>query len=78
LAKLCVVSVSADHGKSGGLVASSVLPFLLKTGVTHTVPEIRRISIKTLSEMIDSAGSLIVPHLPELIPCLLKATGELF
>lgn len=77
LAKLCIVSVSADHGKSGGQVASSVLPFLLKTGVTHTVPEIRKLSIKTLSEMIDSAGSLIVPHLPELIPCLLKATGEL-
>lgn len=27
--------------------------------------------------MIDSAGSLILPHLSALIPCLLKATGEL-
>lgn len=26
--------------------------------------------------MIDSSGSLIAPHLPMLIPCLLKATGE--
>lgn len=27
--------------------------------------------------MIDSSGSLITPHLPSLIPCLLRATGEL-
>lgn len=27
--------------------------------------------------MIDSSGALIAPHLPSLIPCLLKATGEL-
>lgn len=42
LAKLCVVSVSSDHGKSSTAVSSSVLPFFLKTGVTHTVGEIRR------------------------------------
>lgn len=77
LEKLCVISVSCDHGKSGTSVSSSVLPFLLETGVTHTVPEIRRLSLKTISEMIDSTGQLIHPHLSALIPCLLKATGEL-
>ena len=77
LAKLCVVSVSCDHGKSGLSVSSSILPFLLETGVTHTVQEIRGLSLKTVSEMIDSSGQLIHPHLSELIPCLLKATGEL-
>lgn len=77
LAKLCVVSVSCDHGKSGLSVSSSVLPFLLEIGVTHTVAEIRRVSLKTISEMIDSSGQLIQPHLADLIPCLLKATGEL-
>lgn len=75
--KLCVVAVSCDHGKRGAAVASSVLPFLLETGVTHTVGEIRSLSLKTVSEMIDSSGELIKPHLPSLIPCLLKATGEL-
>lgn len=77
LAKLCVVSVSCDHGKSGLSVSSSVLPFLLEVGVTHTVGEIRRLSLRTVSEMIDSSGQLIHPHLSDLIPCLLKATGEL-
>lgn len=77
LAKLCVVAVSCDHGKSGLSVSSSVLPFLLETGVTHTVGEIRRLSLRTVSDMIDSSGQLIHPHLSELIPCLLKATGEL-
>lgn len=77
ISKLCVVAVSCDHGKRGAAVAASVLPFLLETGVTHTVAEIRRLSLKTVSEMIDSSGELIKPHLPSLIPCLLKATGEL-
>lgn len=27
--------------------------------------------------MIETSGALITPHLPSLIPCLLKATGEL-
>lgn len=71
------MSVSLDHGKSSLAVSSSVLPLFLEIGVTHTVPEIRRLSIKTVAEMIDSAGSLILPHLSDLIPCLLKATGEL-
>uniref|UniRef100_A0A1I8MU05 Proteasome-associated protein ECM29 homolog n=1 Tax=Musca domestica TaxID=7370 RepID=A0A1I8MU05_MUSDO len=77
LSKLCVTAASSDHGKSGSAVASSILPFLLETGVTHVVADIRKISIKTISEMIDSSGALIAPHLPSLIPCLLKATGEL-
>ncbi|CAD7011930.1 unnamed protein product [Ceratitis capitata] len=76
LSKLCVSAASSDHGKSGLAVASSILPLLLQTGVTHTVADIRKVSIRTISEMIDSSGSLIAPHLPMLIPCLLKATGE--
>ena len=77
LAKLCVVSVSCDQGKSGTSVSSSILPFLLEVGVTHTVSTIRQLSLKTVSEMIDSSGQFIMPHLAALIPCLLKATGEL-
>lgn len=76
VSKLCVISVSCDHGKNGLSLSSSILPFLLETGVTHLVPEIRRLSLLTVSEMIDSSGQLIQPHLSELIPCLLKATGE--
>ncbi|XP_055855013.1 proteasome-associated protein ECM29 homolog [Episyrphus balteatus] len=77
LSKICVKAASSDHGKSGLAVASSILPLLLETGVGHTVADIRKVSIQTISEMIESSGSLITPHLPSLIPCLLKATGEL-
>lgn len=53
------------------------MPVLLNVGITHTVAEIRSLSMKTLSELIDSSGSLITGHLSVLVPCLLKATGEL-
>lgn len=49
----------------------------MNVGITHTVLEIRTISMKTLSELIDTSGSLLTAHLPVLVPCLLKATGEL-
>lgn len=71
------MAASPDHGKSGKVVASTILPLLLDVGVTHTVAEIRALSMKTLSEIIDSSGSILTPHLPVLVPCLLKATGEL-
>nr|XP_019552043.2 proteasome-associated protein ECM29 homolog [Aedes albopictus] len=77
LSKVCVVAASSDHSKSGLNVASSIIPMFLEQGVTHTVAEIRKLSIKTLSDLIDSAGSLILPHLTSLVPCLLQATGEL-
>lgn len=77
LSKVCVVAASAGHGKSGMNVASSILPLILDTGVTHNVAEIRQLSLKTVSELIESSGSLIQPHLDILIPCMLKATGEL-
>lgn len=74
---MCVVAASSDHGKSGGAVATSILPLLLETGVTHTVVDIRKISVRTISDMIDSSRELIKPHLPTLVPCLLRATGEI-
>lgn len=77
LSKVCVVAASSDYGKSGSNVASSILPLLLDTGVAHNVAEIRQISIKTVSALVESSRDLIKPQLPKLIPCLLKATGEL-
>ncbi|KAL7736336.1 hypothetical protein ACLKA6_014807 [Drosophila palustris] len=77
LGKLCVLASSSEHGKSGTAVAASILPYLLEVGVGHKVADIRKVSIKTISEMIDSSGALIAPHLATLIPCLLRATGEL-
>lgn len=77
LSKAFIVACSADHGKTGQRIARTVLPFLLENGITNVVPEVRRISISTVSEMIDETGTTILPHLSQLIPCLLQATGEL-
>lgn len=77
LSKICIAAASCNRGKSGRVVANTVIPIILDIGVTHTVAEIRSLSMKTLSEIIDSSGSILAPHLPVLVPCLLKATGEL-
>ncbi|XP_058829138.1 proteasome-associated protein ECM29 homolog [Topomyia yanbarensis] len=77
LSKVCVAAASSDRSKSGLNVSASIIPLFLETGVTNTVAEIRKLSIKTLSDLIDWAGSLILPHLTSLVPCLLRATGEL-
>lgn len=71
------MAASTNNGKAGEIVAGTVIPVLLNVGITHAVSEIRALSMKTLSELIDSSGSLLTPHLPVLVPCLLKATGEL-
>ncbi|KAG5667004.1 hypothetical protein PVAND_015007 [Polypedilum vanderplanki] len=77
LSKLCAAAVSCDHGKRESfLICNTILPILLEPGCTHTIPEIRAISLMTISEIIDSSGDLIQPHLVILIPSLLKATGE--
>lgn len=75
--QICIVAASTNNGKAGELVASTIIPVLLNVGITNTVVEIRTLSMKTLSELIDTSGSLLTPHLPVLVPCLLKATGEL-
>lgn len=83
LSKCCVIGAgsggtsSGGASKSGHAIAASILPLILETGVTHQVAEIRALSMRTLSELIDSSGALLTPHLPRLVPCLLKATGEL-
>lgn len=75
--QICIVAASTNNGKSGEIVSSTIMPVLLNVGITHTVAEIRTLSMKTLSELIDSSGSLLKSHLARLVPCLLKATGEL-
>lgn len=77
LSKICIAAASSNNGKSGKVVAGNILPILLDIGITHTVAEIRTLSMKTISDIIDSSGSLLTPHLSKLVPCLLKATGEL-
>lgn len=58
-------------------MVKTIIPFILETGITHIVPEIRQISIKTLTEIINTSESLIVPQLKNIVPALLIAAGEL-
>lgn len=58
-------------------MVEAILPPLLNTGITHTVTEIRLVSLQTVSELVSSAGKQLKPFLPKLIPALLQATGEL-
>ncbi|KAF7270517.1 hypothetical protein GWI33_016522 [Rhynchophorus ferrugineus] len=77
LSKLCIRGCDISQGKAGVKMVEAILPPLLNTGITHTVAEIRLISLQTVSELVSSAGKQLKPFLPKLIPALLQATSEL-
>ncbi|KAL5274963.1 KIAA0368 family protein [Megaselia abdita] len=77
LGKLCTQACSSDHSKNAKAVVKTIIPFILGNGITHIVPEIRQVSIHTLTEIINISGSFIEPQLKTIIPALLNATGEL-
>ncbi|XP_069674508.1 proteasome adapter and scaffold protein ECM29 isoform X2 [Periplaneta americana] len=77
LSKLCVRCCDVSNGKAGEEMVRTILPVLLNTGICNTVSEVRQISLHTISQLVGSAGNLLKPHLPLLIPALLEATGEL-
>lgn len=77
LSKACLVASSSDHGKAGKRIVRTVLPFILETGVTNVVPEIRRVSLRLVSDLIEGAGeATISQHMVQMVPCLLQATGD--
>ncbi|KDR13581.1 proteasome-associated protein ECM29 homolog isoform X2 [Zootermopsis nevadensis] len=77
LSKLCVRCCDVSNGKAGEEMVRTILPVLLNSGICNTVSEVRAISLQTISQLVGSAGNLLKPHLPLLIPALLEATGEL-
>ncbi|KAL1514253.1 hypothetical protein ABEB36_003540 [Hypothenemus hampei] len=77
LSKLCVRGSDVSQGKAGVKMMEVMLPILLNNGITHTVSEIRIISLQTVSELVNSAGDQVKPFLAKLIPALLQATGEM-
>ncbi|PSN33838.1 Proteasome-associated protein ECM29 [Blattella germanica] len=77
LSKLTVQCCDVSRGKVGEEMVRKVLPVLLNVGICNTVFEVRAVSLQCLSQLVGSAGSLLKPHLPVLIPALLEATGEL-
>ncbi|XP_063216942.1 proteasome adapter and scaffold protein ECM29 isoform X2 [Bacillus rossius redtenbacheri] len=79
LGKLCLrtCGVGASAGKAGNEVVRAVLPVLLDTGICNSVQEVRTLSLQLVSQLVGTTGSLLQPHLAQLVPALLEAAGEL-
>ncbi|KAF5273782.1 hypothetical protein FQA39_LY00897 [Lamprigera yunnana] len=76
VSKLCIKACNVSYGKAAVKMVQSILPVLLD-GITSSVAEIRSVCLLTLSEIVVAAGDQLKPFLPQLIPALLEATGEL-
>ncbi|OXU22910.1 hypothetical protein TSAR_016170 [Trichomalopsis sarcophagae] len=74
--RVCIRQCDASHGKTGEELLQVILPVLLEEGITHTVSQIRMISLQTVSQLVTTAGSLLKPSIPFLIPALLNSIGE--
>lgn len=77
LSKICIRACDTTQGKAGQEMVKVVLPVLLENGICNNVSEVRAISLQTVSQLVNVAGSQLKPHLPVLLPALLEATGEL-
>ncbi|XP_062455207.1 proteasome adapter and scaffold protein ECM29 isoform X4 [Rhea pennata] len=77
LSKVCVKMCDPSKGAAGQKTVAVLLPCLLDKGIVSTVTEVRSLSINTLVKISKSAGSLLKPHTPKLIPALLESLSVL-
>ncbi|XP_069486911.1 proteasome adapter and scaffold protein ECM29 isoform X2 [Ambystoma mexicanum] len=77
LSKICVKMCDSSKGVSGQRTVAILLPCLLDTGMMSTVSEVRTLSINTLVKISKSAGAMLKPHTPKLIPALLESLSVL-
>ncbi|KFP77947.1 Proteasome-associated protein ECM29, partial [Acanthisitta chloris] len=73
LSKVCVKMCDPSKGAAGQKTIAVLLPCLLDKGIVSTVAEVRSLSINTLVKISKSAGSMLKPHAPKLIPALLES-----
>lgn len=76
LSKSCI-KVCESTGEESEKMLKEVLPTLLTSGITSTVPEVRNVSLQTVSKLCRTGGSLVRPHLGTLVPALLEALSGL-
>lgn len=70
--------VAAGTSKNGEEPLKIALPFLLTQGLGSSVPEVKSVSLDTLTQCISLAGqSSITPLLPTIVPPLLEALSGL-
>ncbi len=77
LSRASIKMCDSANPKSGERAVQAVIPPLLETGLASSVAEVRAVVINTVAKVTKSAGVLLKPHLPKLIPALLEATGEM-
>uniref|UniRef100_A0A8B9G0W6 Ecm29 proteasome adaptor and scaffold n=1 Tax=Amazona collaria TaxID=241587 RepID=A0A8B9G0W6_9PSIT len=77
LSKVCVKMCEPSKGAAGQKTVAVLLPCLLDKGIVSTVAEVRSLSINTLVKISKSAGSMLKPHAPKLIPALLESLSVL-
>ncbi|NXQ55389.1 ECM29 protein, partial [Anthoscopus minutus] len=77
LSKVCVKMCDPSKGAAGQKTIAVLLPCLLDKGIVSTVAEVRSLSINTLVKISKSAGSMLKPHAPKLIPTLLESLSVL-
>uniref|UniRef100_A0A4W3HWX3 Ecm29 proteasome adaptor and scaffold n=1 Tax=Callorhinchus milii TaxID=7868 RepID=A0A4W3HWX3_CALMI len=77
LSKVCVRMCDPSNGAAGQRAIAVLLPCLLDKGIMSDVAEVRSQSINTLVKISKSAGALLKPHAPRLIPALLESLSVL-
>ncbi|XP_072010829.1 proteasome adapter and scaffold protein ECM29 isoform X2 [Engystomops pustulosus] len=77
LSKVCIRMCEPCKGATGQKTIAVLLPCLLDKGIMSTVTEVRALSINTLVKISKSAGELLRPHTPKLIPALLESLSVL-
>ncbi|XP_056374752.1 proteasome adapter and scaffold protein ECM29 [Hyla sarda] len=77
LSKVCIRMCEPCRGAAGQKTIAVLLPCLLDKGIISTVTEVRALSINTLVKISKSAGELLKPHTPKLIPALLESLSVL-
>ncbi|XP_066469723.1 proteasome adapter and scaffold protein ECM29 isoform X2 [Tiliqua scincoides] len=77
LSKVCVKMCDPSKGAAGQKTIAVLLPCLLDKGMMSTVTEVRTLSINTLVKISKSAGAMLKPHAPKLIPALLESLSVL-
>merc|ERR1712223_867441 len=79
LSRTCIrMCDSAQSGvKASEETVQIILPPILDKGLSSNVSEVRALALNTVIKITKSAGPLLKPHIPQLIPALLEATSEM-
>ncbi|XP_058794814.1 proteasome adapter and scaffold protein ECM29 isoform X2 [Phymastichus coffea] len=74
--RICVRQCDVSHGKSREELLQAIIPVLLEDGTTHSELMVRSVALKTISQLVSSAGNLLKPSLAILIPALINSIGD--